>query len=266
LETSTKPGPDSEVVKRNVLLSEMNNPAVEPIVKKYDELHYQLLPYTYTLAWEARQTGLPLIRALWLHYPDDPIARGIGREYLWGRDMLIAPVFKKGATTWDIYLPKGLWYDWWNGTSATGSAPGISAAASASGSAAPIAGGTTIHRAVDLSTMPIYVRAGAIIPFDPIRQYTAEPVSEPTTLRIYPGADGDFTLYEDDGISQDYLQGKASWIHMTWKDKTHTLTLSPGAPEGFTSEAVHRTFKVRLMTGGETRAVKYDGEALNVKL
>ncbi len=257
LETSTKPGPDSEVVKRNVLLSEMNNPVVEPIVKQYDELHYQLLPYTYTLAWEARQTGMPLIRALWLHYPDDPIARGMGSEYLWGRDMLIAPVFKKGATTWNVYLPKGLWYDWWDGGSAT---------ASGSGGSSPIAGSTTVHRAVDLSTMPIYVRAGAIIPFDPIRQYTAEPVSEPTTLRIYPGADGDFTLYEDDGISQDYLQGKASWIHMIWKDRTHTLNLSPGAPEGSTSQPVHRTFKVQLMTGGETRVVKYAGDAVNVKL
>jgi alpha-glucosidase/alpha-D-xyloside xylohydrolase len=215
-------------------------------VKKYDELRYQLLPYTYTLAWEARQSGMPLIRALWLHYPDDPIARGMGSEYLWGRDLLIAPVFKKGVTTWDVYLPKGMWYDWWNNKL--------------------ISGGTTIHRAVDLSTMPIYVRAGAIIPFDPIRQYTAEPVSEPTTLRIYPGADGDFTLYEDDGISQDYLQGKASWIHLTWKDNTHTLKLSPGAPEGFTSQPVHRTFKVRLMTGSQTRTVKYDGEAVNVRL
>jgi len=245
LETSTKAGPDSEVVKRNVLISEMNNPRVEPIVKKYDELHYQLLPYTYTLAWEARQSGLPLIRALWLHYPDDPIARGMGSEYLWGRDMLIAPVFKKGFTTWDVYLPKGLWYDWWDNTFITG--------------------GTTVRRTIDLATMPIYVRAGAIIPFDPIRQYTAEPISEPTTLRIYPGADGDFTLYEDDGISQDYLKGKASWIHMTWKDKTHTLSLSPGAPEGFTSEGVRRTFKVRVMTEDNIKTVKYEGKTTSVK-
>ena len=266
LETSTKPGPDSEVVKRNVLLSEMNNPVVEPIVKEYDELHYQLLPYTYTLAWEARQTGMPLIRALWLHYPDDPIARGMGSEYLWGRDMLIAPVFKKGVTTWDVYLPKGLWYDWWDGESAAAPGSGGSAPTSGSGGSAPITGGTTVHRSVDLSTMPIYVRAGAIIPFDPVRQYTAQPVSEPTTLRIYPGTDGDFTLYEDDGISQDYLKGKATWIHLTWKDKTHTLSFSPGAPEGSASQPAHRTFKVRLMTGSGTRTVKYDGEVVNVKL
>jgi alpha-glucosidase/alpha-D-xyloside xylohydrolase len=114
--------------------------------------------------------------------------------------------------------------------------------------------------------MPIYVRAGAIIPFDPIRQYTAEPVAGPTTLRIYPGADGDFTLYEDDGISLDYLKGKASWIHLAWKDKTRTLTLSPGAPPGATSQPIHRTFQVRLMTGDEAKTVRYDGTTVNVKL
>jgi alpha-glucosidase/alpha-D-xyloside xylohydrolase len=113
--------------------------------------------------------------------------------------------------------------------------------------------------------MPIYVRAGAIIPFDPVRQYTAQPVSEPTTVRVYPGADGDFTLYEDDGISQEYLKGKATWIHLVWKDKDRALTLSPGAPAGAVSQAVHRTFTVRLMTGGAPKTVKYEGKPVSVK-
>jgi alpha-glucosidase len=248
LETSTKPGPDSEIVKRNVLLSEMNNPTVEPVVKKYDELRYQLLPYTYALAWEARATGMPLMRALWLHYPADPIARGLGNEYLWGRDLLIAPVFEKGATHRNVYLPAGKWYDWWTN--------------------APVAGGSRITREVDLSTMPIYVRAGAIIPFDPIRQYAEQPVDIPTTLRIYPGSDGDFTLYDDDGISQDYLQGKASWIRITWDDAGHTLTLHPGAPSGMTSQPVHRRFSLQVMTqaGKPVKTIDYKGEPLQVKL
>ncbi|HEY6902083.1 MAG TPA: DUF5110 domain-containing protein, partial [Puia sp.] len=222
------------------------------------ELRYQLMPYTYTLAWEARATGLPLMRALWLHYPDDATARGMGSEYLWGRDLLIAPVFEKEASNRDIYLPKGQWYDWWDGASATGLTSGP-------GGSAPITGGTTVHRSVDLATMPIYVRAGAIIPFDPIRQYTAEPVTEPTTLRVYPGADGAFTLYEDDGISQDYLKGKASWIRMTWNDKTRTLSLSNGAPGGSVSLPVHRSFNVRLMSGGAAKTIKYDGTPVSVK-
>ena len=131
--------------------SEMNNPAIEPICRKYAELRYRLIPYTYTLAAEARETGLPLMRAMWLHYPDDEKLRGLGTQYLWGRDLLVAPVFKPGAATRDVYLPDGVWYDWWSGEKATG--------------------GKTITRNVDLETMPIYVRAGAIIPFDPVRQY-----------------------------------------------------------------------------------------------
>ncbi|HEY4107620.1 TIM-barrel domain-containing protein [Puia sp.] len=248
LETSTKPGPDSEVVKRNVLLSEMNNPKVEPVVKKYDELRYQLLPYTYTLAWEARATGMPLMRALWLHYPADPVARGLGSEYLWGPDLLIAPVFEKGATHRSVYLPAGKWYDWWTNDPATG--------------------GATIDRPVDLSIMPIYVRAGAIIPFDPIRQYTEQPVTAPTTLRIYPGADGDFTLYDDDGISEDYLRGTATWIRMSWNDATKTLTLQPGAPAGMTSRPVHRTFALQVMTatGKPVKNIVYNGKILRTKL
>ena len=82
---------------RNILPSELNNPAIEPIAKKYAELRYQLMPYTYTLAWDARDAGLPLMRALWLHYSEDVRARGIGNQFLWGRDLLIAPVFEKGA-------------------------------------------------------------------------------------------------------------------------------------------------------------------------
>jgi len=149
------------------LQSEMNNQTIEPIVKKYDELRYQLLPYNYTLTWEARSAGMPLMRSLWLHYPKDGTASKTADEFLWGRDMLIAPVYEKSATTRKLYLPQGQWYDWWTN--------------------AKQPGGQTISRSVDLSIMPIYVRAGAIIPFDPIRQYTAEVVKEPTTLKIYTG-------------------------------------------------------------------------------
>src|SRR5687768_7176448 len=118
------------------LVSELNNKTIEPVCKQYAELRYQLLPYIYTLAWEARSTGLPLMRALWLHYPNDTVARKTGDEFLWGRDMLIAPVYEKKATTRSVYLPQGTWYDWWNNTKQTG--------------------GQTIVRSVDLATMPIY--------------------------------------------------------------------------------------------------------------
>ena len=228
----------------NILPSEMNNQAIEPVAKKYAQLRSQLMPYTYTLAWEARNAGMPLMRALWLHYPNDPLVKNMGSEYLWGRDMLIAPVFEKGATTRDVYLPKGDWYDWWTNTKQKG--------------------GQTIKREVDLSIMPIYVRAGAIIPFDPIRQYTAEVVNEPTTLKVYPGADGQFTLYEDDGISQDYLKGKATWTHITWNDKAKKLTIELGAPKGAISQVPDRTFKVQLIPEGTIKNVHFTGKRMEV--
>src|SRR5690606_9578363 len=93
------------------LQSEMNNPKVEPITKQYAELRYQLIPYTYSITREAYDTGMPLMRALWLHYPDDPAVRDLGDQFLWGPSMLIAPVYEKGATEWDVYLPAGQWWD-----------------------------------------------------------------------------------------------------------------------------------------------------------
>ncbi|NJD10941.1 MAG: glycoside hydrolase family 31 protein [Gemmatimonadetes bacterium] len=241
---NTPPATEAQL-RRIPLQSELNNPAIEPVVKQYDELHYQLLPYTYTLAYEARATGLPLMRALWLHYPDDAKVRAMGDEYLWGRDLLIAPVFQKGATSRTTYLPAGRWYDWWSNEL--------------------LDGARTVTRAVDLATMPIYVRAGAIIPFDPVRQYTAEPVSGPTTLRVYRGANGDFTLYEDDGISQRYLTGEGSWIRMRWDDAARRLTLEPGAPKGAKNVVGEpRAFEVLLLPDGTRQRVTYAGKRVAV--
>jgi alpha-glucosidase/alpha-D-xyloside xylohydrolase len=231
--------------RRNILASEMNNPAIEPIVKKYAELRYQLLPYTYTLAWEARDRGLPLMRAMWLHYPDDVRVRGLGSQYLWGRDLLVAPVFTKGASSRDVYLPEGDWYDWWTNERATG--------------------GRTVTRQVDLATMPLYVRAGAIIPVDPIRQYTGQAVTEPTTVRVYDGTDGEYTLYQDDGISQEYLERRGTWIRMTWDDRARQLTLEPGAPAGATNVRAARAFRIQLMSSGVTKDVTYHGRRVFVR-
>jgi len=223
----------------------MNNSAIEPIVKRYDELRYQLLPYTYTLAYQARSDGLPLMRALWLHYPDDPHARSVGDEYFWGRDLLIAPVYRKGATSRDVYLPPGDWYDWWT--------------------TAKTAGGRTVTRDVDLATMPIFVRAGAIIPVDPVRQYTSEPVAEPTTIRVYRGADGDFTLYDDDGVSQGYLANRGAWTRLTWDDRAHRLTMRPDPPPGAAPLPSARSFTIIILPTGEQRTVHYDGRRLDVR-
>jgi alpha-glucosidase (family GH31 glycosyl hydrolase) len=239
---TNKPIPPDD--PRNILQSEMNNPAIEPVAKKYSELRYQLMPYTYTLAREARDAGLPLMRAMWLHYPDDVRARGIGNQFMWGRDLLVAPVFTKGAASREVYLPKGEWYDWWNGKK--------------------VQGGQSIAREVDLATMPIYVRAGAIVPIDPVRQYTAEQVSGSTTVKVFAGADGEFTLYDDDGISLDYLKGQGHWTRFTWNDRAKRLTIEPGAPTGAANAGGARTFTVQLMPEGTTREVSYAGKRVQI--
>jgi alpha-glucosidase/alpha-D-xyloside xylohydrolase len=227
--------------------SELHNPDVEPICRKYLELRYRLLPYNYTLVREACDTGLPPMRALWLHHPGDAEAVRLGDEYLWGRDLLVAPVVQKGATARRLYLPEGTWYDWWTGK--------------------PASGGRWVERGVDLATMPVYARAGAIVPLDPVRQYTAEPVTGPTTLRVYPGADGAFTLYDDDGQGLGYRNGsdpKTVWIRFRWDDAARRLTVEPdGRMTRWPGGA--RAFTVEVVGGDpKPREVEFRGERVAV--
>lgn len=230
--------------ERGIQMSSLDNPTIEPIARRYDELRYQLLPYNYTIAWQARATGMPLMRAMWLQYPNDARARGLGTQYLWGPDLLIAPVIHAGATSRDVYLPSGAWYDWWTGEK--------------------IGGGRSVVRAVDLATMPIYVRAGAIIPVDPVRQYTAAPVTEPTQIRIYPGADGDFTLYDDDGATQAYVTGAATYTRFLWSDRARRLTIEPGVAQRPNARVAARRFDVVVGPGGAGRSLQYEGHRLQV--
>jgi len=220
--------------------SALNNPKIEPVAKKYTELRYRLLPYTYTLAREARETGMPFIRAMWLHYPEDEYASGLGDQYLWGRDLLIAPVYEKEAAYRTVYLPEGEWYDWWNNSKHTGGKP--------------------VVREVELSIMPIYVRAGAIIPLNPLRQYVDEPVGEPTTLRIYPGQDGEFLLYEDDGKSLNYLKGEFSLTRLMWDDSEQVLTIEPG-----NENPAEKQFRIEVIGETETKSANYKGRRIRIQ-
>jgi len=190
---------------------ELHNPAIEPVCRKYLELCYRLMPYLYSAVKETCETGLPIIRAMWLHYPDDPVATARGDQYLYGRDMLVAPVVEKTATSRTLYLPHGTWYDFWTNEKHDG--------------------GREITRAVDLNTLPLYVRAGAILPMAPLRQYTAEKVAGPLVFTIYPGADGNFSLYEDDGESFNFHHGEFMRIQLKWQNSSRQLSmqLSPGS-------------------------------------
>jgi len=224
--------------------AELHNPQVEPICRKYLELRYRMLPYLYSAVRECAVSGIPVMRALWLHYPDDPIAVARGDEYLWGKDILVAPVFGKGVSSRSVYLPRGRWYDFWSGDR--------------------LEGGREISRAVDLTSMPLFVREGAILPLGPVRQYVTEPVGENLSLTIYPGTDGSFLLYEDDGVSFKYRNGEWMGIQMDWNEAQRSLKM----------HLVHgsrmlvpknRNMQVSVL-GRASRAVTFDGRPLELKL
>jgi len=221
---------------------ELHNAAVEPICRKYLELRYRLMPYLYTAVRECCQTGMPIIRALWLHYPDDSAAVARGDEYLWGRDILVAPVTEKGASSRRLYLPRGYWYDFWTEQK--------------------IAGGREIERPVDLATMPLYVRAGAIVPLGPIKQYASEKVEAPLTLQIYPGADGSFLLYEDDGVSFDYRKDEWMGLRIAWNDRQGKLRLR--LAEGSRWLPPGREIEVRFASLKANRHVVFAGRPLSI--
>ena len=225
--------------------AELNNPRVEPIVRKYLELRYRLLPYTYTIARECTETGLPLMRALWLHHHDDPQAVPRGDQFLWGRDILVSPVVEKGATSRRLYLPRGVWFDFWTEEK--------------------LDGGREIDRSVDLETMPLHVRAGAILPLGPVKQYVDEAVSAPLSVVIYPGANGGFAMYEDDGRTFDYKKGVWMRLEMRWNDATRVITfaLTPGSRM---LPPARRAIDVRVAGQQANRSMVFEGKRLEVRL
>jgi alpha-glucosidase/alpha-D-xyloside xylohydrolase len=187
---------------------QLHNAEVETICRKYLELRYRLLPYTYSTVWQTHRTGMPVMHTLWLGAPGDQRALATDDAYLWGDALLVAPVSERGATERSVYLPRGLWYDFWtNGR---------------------IDGGTEVHARADLAALPLFVRAGSILPMGPVKQFTTQRVDAPLEVSIYPGADGEFTLYQDDGVSMDHLRGASSVIHFAWNDAQRRLTIRLG--------------------------------------
>jgi alpha-glucosidase (family GH31 glycosyl hydrolase) len=223
--------------------SQLHDTRVEPICKKYLELRYRMLPYLYSAVRECATTGMPIMRALWLHYPDDAKAVACENQYLWGKSVLVAPVVEKGATSRSVYLPKSDWYDFWTNER--------------------VEGGREISRPVDLETTPLYVRAGSILPLGPVKQYVDEKVDEPLSVSIYPDADASFLLYEDDGISFNHRKGEWTGIQMRWDDKLRKLSLelAPG------SRMLTREAKpIVVQMGAVKRSVSFAGKPVEVSL
>lgn len=175
-------------------------PRTLAITREYLNLRYRLLPYLYSLFWQAHQTGQPIWRPLFYHFPDDAPAYQQEDQVLVGEWLLAAPVMHPGRAARTVYVPRGIWHDWWTGEVIHGPAEVLAPA--------------------PLERMPLYVRAGAVLPTGPARQHTGEKPLDPLTVHVYPGADGAFTLYEDDGHSFAYQQGAFRLTHFNWHGNT----------------------------------------------
>ena len=224
--------------------SQLHNPEVERICRKYLELRYRMLPYLYSAVRECSVTGIPVMRALWLHFPDDAHAVARGDEYLWGPALLVAPVIEKGASARRVYLPQGGWHDFWTGER--------------------LEGGREISRPVDLETMPLYVRAGSIVPLGPVKQFVSEKSGQPYSVAIYPGTDASFLLYEDDGVSFNYRTGEWTGIQMNWRESGQVLIFRLAEGSRMLPSS-RREFEVKLASGGSPRTVHFDGKQVEVK-
>jgi alpha-glucosidase/alpha-D-xyloside xylohydrolase len=225
--------------------SELRDASIEPICRKYLQLRYRLMPYLYSAVKEACETGMPIIRAMWLHYPQDAAAAARGDQYMYGRDILVAPVVEKGATNRSVWLPAGDWYDFWT--------------------AEKLAGNREIKRSVDLATMPLFVRAGAVLPLGPVRQYTSEKVDGPLEVLVHRGADGNFSLYQDDGTTFDYTRGVFSRIEISWHDSSRVFSvrLAPGSRP---HAPVQEKIVVRVAGEKATRETTFRGAPIQIKV
>lgn len=199
-------------------------PQYEPILAKYDSLRYRLMPYIYSQAWQVTHNSGTLMRALVMDFPKDSVARNSRDEFMFGPAVLVCPVTEKGATSRAVYLPAGSsWFDFWTGRS--------------------YAGGQTISARAPIQTLPLYVRSGSIVPMGPFVQYTGEKPADPIELRVYTGANGAFTLYEDDGITNAYKKGSSAKILFKWNDRLKTLTIGP-RQGSFPTMLKNRTFHI----------------------
>jgi alpha-glucosidase/alpha-D-xyloside xylohydrolase len=175
----------------------------EPILAKYLKLRYRLLPYTYSVAYRSYQTGAPYMRALFMDFPNDPAAANIPDEYMYGPAFLVAPVTEQGATQRAVYLPAGCdWYNFWTNER--------------------FHGGETITADAPIDTLPLFVRAGSIVPMGSEVESADQPQAI-ASVRVYPGADGNFSIFQDDGKTYSYEKTGGSITKLIWDDAAHQL-------------------------------------------
>ena len=175
----------------------------EPILEQYLKLRYELMPYIYSEGYFTHKTGAPFMRALFMDFPDDPKVADIGDEYMFGPAFLVAPVTEQGQTTKQVYLPAGAdWYNYWTHER--------------------MHGGQTVSVNAPIDKMPLFVRAGSIIPLGSSVDSTADKQTI-TKVQVWPGANADFDLYQDDGRTYAYEKGQFELTHLEWDEGSHEL-------------------------------------------
>ncbi len=207
-------------------------PDAQTILVNFDRLRYRMLPYIYSLAWKTTSEAYTPMRPLVMDFRGDPRAQNVGDQFMYGPAFLVNPVTEPAATKRQLYLPEDKWYDFWTGTT--------------------IEGGRTISAIAPLEHLPLYVRAGSIVPLGPDEEWSTQKTADPIELRIYRGANGDFTLYEDENDNYDYEKGAYATIPLHWDDAARTLTVGDRKGQ-FPGMLESRSFRVVFV--GENHGV-----------
>ena len=215
------------------------------VQEKYINLRYSLLPYIYSTSWDVSKNNGTFMRALVMDFSQDKNVWNIDNEYMFGQSFLVNPVTEKGKEEQDVYLPGGSdWFDFWTNEKTTG--------------------GITVTKKTMIDINPLYVKAGSIIPFGPKVQFATEKKWDNLELRIYPGADGTFTLYEDENDNYNYEKGAYTEILLTWNNDTKTLTI--GNRKGnFKGMLKNRKFTIKRIDG-DTKTITYKGKEIKLKI
>jgi alpha-D-xyloside xylohydrolase len=219
------------------LFSDNWDAPTKAILMNFDNLRYRLLPYIYSLSWKVTSEGYTMMRSLAFDFKNDPAIQNIPDQYMFGPAFLVNPVTermfslpnsKEIGKIRKVYLPKSAnWYDFWTGKL--------------------IPGGQTIEAAAPMEILPLYVKAGSIVPMGPYLQYATEKPADPVELRIYTGADAEFVLYEDENDTYNYEQGKYATIAIAWNESDKTLTIKDRQGE-FPGMLKERTFRIVWVT------------------
>ncbi len=238
------------------LFSKNWDDSTKAILLKYDKLRYRLLPYIYSLAAKTTMDNYTIMRALAFDFRNDTNVYSIKNQYMFGPAFLVNPATEPGENMREVYLPKSTnWYNFWTGES--------------------IKGGQTVNTAAPIDILPLYIKAGSVIPMGPVVEYATQKANKAIELRIYPGANGQFTMYEDENENYNYEKGQYATFTFKWNDKLQQLNIS--ATKGhFPGMLKQRTFNIVMVKDGHgagpgvanapDKSVGYSGKALTVKM